>query len=100
MFELLLEAFGRAFSFLNLFTVIWGSVLGIVIGALPGLGPTIAVSLMITVSFKMAPDTALTLLGAVYIGAIYGGSISAILINAPGTPGSAATTFDGYPMSQ
>lgn len=100
MLEILLEACKNAFSLLNLFTVLWGSVLGIVVGALPGLGPTIAVSLMITVSFKMAPDTALILLGAVYIGAIYGGSISAILINAPGTPGSAATTFDGYPMSQ
>ncbi len=100
MFASLLEAIRLAFSFLNLFTILWGTVLGIVIGALPGLGPTIAVSLMVTVSFKMPPDTALILLGAVYCGAIYGGSISAILINAPGTPGSAATTFDGYPMSQ
>ena len=100
MFGALLEAIQLAFSGLNLITIFWGTVLGIIIGALPGLGPTIAVSLMITVSFKMPPDTALILLGAVYCGAIYGGSISAILINAPGTPGSAATTFDGYPMSR
>jgi putative tricarboxylic transport membrane protein len=100
MFDVLLEAVRLALSPLNLFTILWGTVLGIVVGALPGLGPTIAVSLMITVSFKMPADTALILLGAVYCGAIYGGSISAILINTPGTPGSAATTFDGYPMSR
>lgn len=100
MVDVLLEAFAHAFSLLNLVTILWGTVLGIIIGALPGLGPTLAVSLMITVSFKMPADTALILLGAVYSGAIYGGSISAILINAPGTPGSAATTFDGYPMSK
>ena len=100
MSEALLQAFGTVLSPLNLFTIFWGTLLGIFIGALPGLGPTIAVTLMITVSFKMPAATALILLGAVYSGSIYGGSISAILINAPGTPGSAATTFDGYPMSQ
>jgi len=100
MFDVLLKAVWMAFSPLNLLTTLWGTVLGIIIGVLPGLGPTLAVTLMITVSFKMPADTALILLGAVYCGAIYGGSISAILINTPGTPGSAATVFDGYPLSQ
>lgn len=100
MVETLLQALSMAFSLLNAVTILWGTLLGIIIGALPGLGPTLAVSLMITVSLKMPADTALILLGAVYAGSVYGGSISAILINAPGTPGSAATTFDGYPMSR
>ena len=100
MIGLWFEAIGHAFSPLNLAVIIGGTVIGIIFGALPGLGPTVSVALMITVSFKLPAETALILLGAVYGGAIYGGSISAILINAPGTPGSAATSFDGYPMSQ
>jgi len=100
MINVWLDALVHVLSLINLFTIISGTLVGIVFGALPGLGPTLAVALMISVSFNMSADTALILLGAVYSGAIYGGSISAILLNAPGTPGSAATTFDGYPMSQ
>ena len=100
MIGLWFEAITHAFSPLNLAVILGGTIIGIIFGALPGLGPTVSVALMITVSFKLPAETALILLGAVYGGAIYGGSISAILINAPGTPGSAATSFDGYPMSQ
>lgn len=73
---------------------------GILVGALPGLTATMALALMLPFTFSMGPEAALILLGAIYIGAIYGGSISAILINTPGTPSSIATTFDGFPMTQ
>lgn len=100
MLDMWLEGVGRAFTLLNLGVICGGTLVGIIFGALPGLGPTVAVTLMIPVTFGLRPDSALILLAAVYAGCIYGGSISAILLNAPGEPGSAATTFDGYPMSQ
>jgi len=73
---------------------------GIIVGALPGLTATMALALMLPFTFSMNPETALIMLGGIYIGAIYGGSISAILINTPGTPSSIATTFDGYPLTR
>ena len=100
MIEVWMDAIIFAFSFLNLFLVIMGVTIGIVFGALPGLGPTLAVALMLPVTFGFEPASALIFLAGVYAGAIYGGSITAILLNAPGTPGSGATTFDGYPLAR
>jgi len=73
---------------------------GIIVGALPGLGATMAMALILPMTFKWSVDTAIITLIAIYCGATYGGSISAILINTPGTPASGATTFDGFPMAQ
>lgn len=84
----------------NWLLVIIGVAGGILVGALPGLTATMALALMLPFTFTMGPEAALILLGAIYIGAIYGGSISAILINTPGTPSSIATTFDGFPLTQ
>lgn len=84
----------------NILVVFLGTVLGISVGALPGLTATMGVGLLIPVTFGMDPVTGLLLLAGVYCGAIYGGSISAILLNTPGTPSSAATTFDGYKMTK
>lgn len=100
MLELWLEGILNAFSFYNLLIMLGGSALGLVFGALPGLGPTLAVSLMIPITFGLSPQASLILLSSVYVSSIFGGSIPAILLNAPGTPGSAATGFDGYPMAQ
>jgi putative tricarboxylic transport membrane protein len=75
-------------------------VLGIVIGALPGLTATMGVALLVTLTYKMAPDQAILTLMSVYIGAIYVGSRPAILLAIPGTPASAATALDGYPLAQ
>ncbi len=69
-----------------------------IVGALPGLTATMAVAVMVPLTFGMEPVTGLAVLGAIYMSAIYGGCFSAILINTPGTPGSIATCFDGYPM--
>jgi len=91
---------GEAFSFTNLALAIAGVALGTVIGALPGLSATMAIAILVPFTFTMDPASALIMLGAIYTGAIYGGALSAILINTPGTPSAIATTFDGYPMAK
>lgn len=77
-----------------------GVVAGTIVGSLPGLTATMAVAVLIPITFSMAPASALILMGAIYTGAIYGGAYSAILLNTPGTPSAIATTFDGYPMAK
>ena len=84
----------------HLFVVMVGTVVGTVIGALPGLSAVSAVALMLPFTFTMEPAQGLILLAAVYMSAEYGGSISAILINTPGTSGAACTTLDGTPLTQ
>ena len=84
----------------NIVIGIIGTFIGIIIGALPGLGANIAMTLALPLTFNWSADTAIILLMALYCGATYGGSISAILLNTPGTPGSGATVFDGYPMAK
>lgn len=95
---------GNAFAtFANLttaFNVAWATLIGIVIGALPGLTATMGVALLTTLTYKMAPEQAILVLISVYVGAIYGGSRSAILLNIPGTPANAATTLDGFPLAR
>jgi putative tricarboxylic transport membrane protein len=83
-----------------LFHVAWATVLGIVIGSLPGLTATMGVALMTTLTYKLSPDLAILILICMYVGAIYGGSRTAILLNIPGTPASAATTLDGFPLAK
>ena len=77
-----------------------GVVGGMVIGALPGLSATMGIALLIPITYGMRPSAAILMLAAIYTSAVYGGSISAILIHTPGTPSSAATCLDGYPMTQ
>ena len=84
---------------LSLFNIAWATLLGIVIGALPGLTATMGVALLVTLTYKMAPDQAILCLMCLYSGAIYGGSRTAILLSIPGTPASAATTLDGHPLA-
>ena len=95
---------GGAFvGFMNphtLFNVMWATFLGIVIGALPGLTATMGVALLTTLTFTMPHNEAIMVLICIYVGAIYGGSRSAILLNIPGTPASAASTLDGYPLAR
>jgi len=90
-----------ALSFNNLLMVVAGCLIGTFIGMLPGLGPMAIIAIMIPVAIKIGdPSSALILLAGVYYGAIFGGSTSSILINAPGVAGTVATSFDGYPMAQ
>lgn len=100
MIDHILLGFQHLFSFQNLLLVIAGTVSGMVVGALPGLTATMAVALLVPFTYTMTPIAGLVTLGAIYMGCIYGGAFSAILINTPGTPSSIGTTFDGYPMAR
>lgn len=80
--------------------IAFGTLLGIIIGALPGLTATTGVAIFLPLTFYMEPVPALGFLVGIYCGGMYGGSITAILINTPGTPAGAATVLDGHPMAQ
>ena len=84
----------------NIMLALCGVIAGTVIGSLPGLTATMAVAVLVPITFSMPPASALILMGAIYTGAIYGGAYAAILLNTPGTPSAIATTFDGFPMAK
>ncbi|MCL1939512.1 MAG: tripartite tricarboxylate transporter permease [Desulfovibrionaceae bacterium] len=100
MLENLTQALALALTLENFFLLVAGMLFGVIIGALPGLTGTMAVTLLLPFTFYMEPVPALLLLIAVYKGAMYGGSISAILIKTPGTGAAACTVLDGYPLAQ
>jgi putative tricarboxylic transport membrane protein len=84
----------------HLALIFGGTLVGIIVGALPGLGSVILIALMLPFVVRMDPITGIALCAIVYCATTYGGSITAILINTPGTPAAAMTTFDGYPLAQ
>jgi putative tricarboxylic transport membrane protein len=84
----------------TMFEVFWATLLGITVGMLPGLTATMGIALLTGLTFQWATGDAILILICMYVGAIYGGSRSAILINVPGTPAAAATVFDGYPLAR
>ena len=90
----------KMMTFSTLFEVFWATQLGIIVGMLPGLTATMGIALLTGLTFQWATGDAILILICMYIGAIYGGSRSAILINVPGTPAAAATVFDGYPLAR
>ena len=100
--QYLLSGFGVALSGTNLLVAALGSLIGTIVGMLPGLGPINGVAILMPIAFalKLPPETALILLAAVYMGCEFGGRISAILLNVPGDAGAIMTTLDGYPMAK
>ena len=101
MLEGLLIGLSTAFSFTNIMMVVGGCLIGTFIGMLPGLGPMSIIAIMIPVALTLGDaPTVLILLAGVYYGAIFGGSTSSILINAPGVASTVATSFDGYPLAR
>lgn len=100
MTEFFLPALSALMDPAVLFSVTAGTIVGIIVGAMPGLTATMAVALLIPVTFGMQPLVGLALMGGVYCGGMYGGAISSILLSTPGTPAAAATAFDGYPMTK
>jgi putative tricarboxylic transport membrane protein len=84
----------------NFLAIALGVVIGVVVGSIPGLTATMAVALALPFTFTMEPVAAILLLVGIYKGGMYGGSITAILIRTPGSPASACTLLDGYPMAQ
>ena len=83
-----------------LFLILVTTVVGVVVGVLPGLGATTGAALLLPFTLTMPPVHAITVLATIYVSATFAGSITAILINTPGTSAAAATTFDGYPLAQ
>jgi putative tricarboxylic transport membrane protein len=100
MIQSIPEALSIILTFEGLMVLTFGTMLGIILGALPGIESTVAVAMILPFTLTMSQAPAILLLLAIYAGSVYGGSISAILINTPGTPQSAATCLDGYPMAQ
>ncbi|MDZ7801430.1 MAG: tripartite tricarboxylate transporter permease [Trueperaceae bacterium] len=101
--DLLANLGGGFAAILNLHTMLlmlFGVTAGLLVGALPGLTVTMSVAILVPLTFDFEPIRALSMLLSVYVGAVTGGAVSAILVNTPGTPASVATTFDGYPMAQ
>ena len=97
---LLGSAFVRLFTPLSILLMVAGVAIGIVFGSIPGLSASMAVALMLPLTFSMTPSLGMNTLVAVYIGGISGGLISAILLNMPGTASSIATCLDGHPMAE
>ncbi|MEL6645413.1 MAG: tripartite tricarboxylate transporter permease [Pseudomonadota bacterium] len=101
MLEGLMIGLTTALSLQNLLMVIGGCLVGTFIGMLPGLGPMSIIAIMIPIAVTIGdPSAALILLAGVYYGAVFGGSTSSILINAPGVASTVATSFDGYPLTR
>ena len=95
----LVDGFWIAFEPLNLALVIFGSALGLFIGAMPGLGSVNGVAILLPMTFLVPPTSAIIFLGAIYYGAMYGGAISSIMLGIPGASTAVATTFDGRPLA-
>lgn len=92
--------FSVAFSLKSLFYCFLGVFLGTLVGVLPGIGILATLSLLMPLTFYLDPTTGLIMLAGIYYGAAYGGSTASILLNLPGTPQSAVTCLDGYPMAR
>lgn len=88
------------FQWQNMAIILAISLLGLTIGFLPGIGPLTAMPLFLPITYGMEPGPALIMLAVLYMSVTYGGSLSAILLNTPGTAASAATCLDGYPMAK
>jgi len=99
-YNLILDSFNFLLDPTTVLMLVFGTFFGILVGALPGLGTVTALAMLLPFTYVLTGPQAISLLLSVYVSSIFGGSIPALLINVPGTPQSAATTFDGYPMAQ
>jgi putative tricarboxylic transport membrane protein len=96
----LLDALVRFAAPGPVFDAAWATLLGIAVGMLPGLTATLGIALLTTLTFTLPASDAILILICMYVGAIYGGSRSAILLNIPGTPANAASALDGFPLAR
>ena len=97
--NLLFAGFVIAFEPLNLMLVVGGVIVGLFIGAMPGLGSVNGVAILLPMTFLVPPTSAIIFLAAIYYGAMYGGAISSIMLGIPGASTAVATTFDGRPLA-
>lgn len=94
--SLLKDSFLTIIEPTNIMLVVLGLLVGIFLGALPGIGASMAIVLALPFTYFLDVLPAIALLSTIYVGSAYGGSITAILFNTPGTPEAVATTFDGF----
>ncbi|TDQ67195.1 putative tricarboxylic transport membrane protein [Maritalea mobilis] len=99
-FSVILAGFADAFTPINLMFVVFGVMLGQFVGAMPGIGPVMAMAIAIPFTFVIDPLPAIAFLVGINKGGLVGGAVPAILINTPGTPDAAATAMDGHPLAQ
>ncbi|HWL55082.1 MAG TPA: tripartite tricarboxylate transporter permease, partial [Paracoccus sp. (in: a-proteobacteria)] len=99
-FSALMHGFSVATTIGNLGWCFLGVVLGTAIGVLPGIGPALTVALLLPVTYGMEPASAFIMFAGIYYGAMYGGSTTSILLNAPGESGSIVTAIDGHAMAR
>lgn len=100
MLDMILAGLSEALQLANLLFVLLGVIAGMIAGAIPGVNGPMAIALCIPLSYYMSPVAAIGFLVGLNKGAFFGGSISGVLLNTPGTPESAATTWDGYPLAK
>jgi putative tricarboxylic transport membrane protein len=100
LIDSLLLGFSTIMGWKPMLVIVVGVIVGILAGAMPGLSPSTAVALLVPFSYTMSPNLALILLTSIYLATNYGGSITAVLINTPGTPAAAVTAIDGYALTQ
>ena len=100
MIELLLESLMLIARWDVAIALLIGAIGGVIIGAIPGVGPAVAIAILLPATYKLEPLVGLTVLLGIYGAALYGGAIPAILINTPGTPVNALTTYDGHPIAR
>ncbi len=98
--DLLLEGFAQALTPANLLYALVGCLVGTLIGVLPGIGPTSGIAILLPLSTVLPPTSAIIMMAAVYYGAMYGGSTTAIVVNIPGEASSVPTAIDGYEMAK
>ncbi len=96
--ELLWQGFKVALTLPNLVSALFGAILGLIVGAVPGIGSLAGVALLLPLTFRMNPTTAIIALAALYYSNMYGGAFSAILLNIPGDSPAVMTALDGYPL--
>lgn len=97
--SMLLHGFSVVFTIQNLGACLLGAILGLIVGAMPGIGSLAGVALLLPLTYKFNPTTAIIMLGSLYYSNMYGGSFSAILLNIPGDSPAVMTALDGYPMA-
>lgn len=98
--DLLLTGFGVALQPTNLMFALLGSLIGTLVGILPGIGPVAGTALLLPVTFNLDPASAIIMLTAIYYGAMYGGTLTSVLVNVPGEAASAITCIDGHEMAK
>jgi putative tricarboxylic transport membrane protein len=99
-FHFLMQGFGVALQPTNLLVCAVGVIIGTLVGALPGIGPTGAVAMLLGATYKLGPDAALIMLAGIYYGTQYGGTITSVLMGVPGESSSVVTVFDGYQLAK